>query len=255
MAHASGQPPAVETETARANTLFLGKVIVAGWCIALFLFVADVGTYLAQPQFQTLGILRPWFNLGGEGNIPAGFSTLLLLMNAFLLAKIACSSRGISRKYWWVLGCGFLIMGADEWFALHERLVQPTAALLNFLGLRTGHLGPLAFAWVAPAMVLLACLAWVFFPFIAAMPRLLRRRCLLAATVYITGAVGLEMAGGWWFESNGNVFDPVYVMLAQLEELLEMCGMLLFAGALADVLRYPAVFRVACPCDQMTPAD
>jgi len=53
---------------------------------------------------------------------------------------------------------------------------------------------------------------------------------VISGTIYVTGALGLELFGGQRFESHGK--DLTYLMLTSCEEYLEMLGIVLFIHTL-----------------------
>jgi hypothetical protein len=179
-----------------------------------------------------------WFGLGFEKNIPATFSTLLLTLSAGLLVRIGFETRmqrGGDSFAWWVLAFGFFVMAMDEFFAWHERLVLPCARGLVHFGWEPGHFGPFAFAWVVPGLIMVFGVALGFSRFVWRLPTKTRVRVLFAGGVYLTGVLGMEMVGGWYYESH-NQIDRWYLMIAIVEELLEMIGLLLFIRAMLDFL-------------------
>ena len=52
-----------------------------------------------------------------------------------------------------------------------------------------------------------------------------------SAALYVVGAVGLEMAGGWWTEGHGSG-SALAVLLVALEESFEMAGIVVALAAL-----------------------
>jgi hypothetical protein len=58
---------------------------------------------------------------------------------------------------------------------------------------------------------------------------------VIAGTIYVVGAIGVEMLTGLYFESHGGG-NPGYVALQTVEETLEMSGIVIFIFALADYL-------------------
>jgi hypothetical protein len=63
----------------------------------------------------------------------------------------------------------------------------------------------------------------LYLPFMRALPRVTRNRLLLAAVIYIGGAVGMELPLGWWTERHGT--DGLgYALIDWVEETLEMIG-------------------------------
>jgi hypothetical protein len=129
--------------------------------------------------------LVPLFYVGNEGNIPTGFSVLLMLVTCILLAVIALLKRkqGDSHaSYWAVLFCGFLFMAYDEAFQVHEKLIAPVRGLLGDFGY-----GVFFYAWVLPGAALVIIL-WMFFrKFLSQLTTPARSRFLVAAFIYLGG--------------------------------------------------------------------
>ncbi len=96
--------------------------------------------------------------------------------------------------------------------------------------------GPLYYAWVVPYGLATGVLLLLSWRFIAGLPRVTRRLCIVAGIVYLVGALGMEMIEGWYYTSQGETVDIVYVMFGTVEELLEMVGVLVFAYALMHYL-------------------
>ena len=63
----------------------------------------------------------------------------------------------------------------------------------------------------------------------------MRKRFLVAATVYVGGALGMELPLGYWTDLHGDE-NFVYSMIDLVEESMEMIGASLFLYALADLL-------------------
>lgn len=173
--------------------------------------------------------LVPLFYVDAERNIPTGFSTLLLLLAALLLAVITVLKRkqtGFPVSYWAVLSFGFLFMAADEAWSFHEGLMEPMRQLLG-----DGKLGVLYFAWVIPGIALVLVLALFFLRFLLRLPAKTRLNFLLAATLYIGGTIGVELIGGRFAELHG-IRNLTYSMIVTVEESLEMAGVIIFIWAL-----------------------
>ena len=68
------------------------------------------------------------FDLDGEQNVPALFSTMLCFINSALLFLIGqgCSGKdaAVSRRYWLSLGVLFCFLGIDENISIHEMLIN-----------------------------------------------------------------------------------------------------------------------------------
>lgn len=170
------------------------------------------------------------FNVDTEHNIPTFFSTYLLLFAALLLAIIAALEKNrktSSVSYWTILSFGFLSMAADEQFAFHERLIEPVQKLLG-----GGHFGIFQFAWVIPGIALVFILVLFFFRFWWRLPAKTRLTFFIAAIIYLSGCIGFELIGGYYYEKlHGNLNLP-YIMLSTVEESLEMAGAIIFIWGL-----------------------
>jgi hypothetical protein len=98
------------------------------------------------------------------------------------------------------------------------------------MGAAPGHYGFFAFAWVVPGIMLVIVLALFFLRFLFSLPLKTRLRFLFAATIYLGGAIGMEMVGGRYFEVHGATL--MYSMLSTIEEGMEMAGAIFFIRAL-----------------------
>ena len=176
------------------------------------------------------------FNLDGENNLPAFYAVLLLLVASALLLVTAWLERtrdGADARYWAVLGAGFLLMSVDEACSLHEALIAPMRHVLG-----AGRLGIFSYAWVVPALVFVALAGLYFLQFVRRLPPATRRACLLAAALYLGGALGVELLEGRHRELHGG--GPMYNVYVTVEESLEYAGLVVLIHAL---LRYLAAFH------------
>lgn len=212
------------------------KTAVVTWILALatvFLTLAHiVGQYylfFVSPGIAPSAVTL--FNLDGERNVPAVYSTLLLASCACLLALIAHASRrkGAGYLYWLILALIFVFLAGDEFFELHERLIKPMRSTFKASGL-------LYFAWVIPYTVALGLLALIYFKFVISLPVRTRRLFLIAGLIYVAGALGMELLGGQYYE-KARRFDAVYsLVFVTIEELLEMTGLVVFIHALLSYI-------------------
>lgn len=166
-----------------------------------------------------------------ESSIPTWFSITLMLTCAGALALVAGRARRSAERgarHWAGLAVIFVVLSIDEQVALHERAIVPVRELL-------GASGAFHQAWVIPALILLIVLAVIYLPFLAGLPAALRRRMLLAACLFVGGAVGLEMVGGWLLVRYGA--GPQTGVVVILEEVLELLGLIVLLRALLLHLR------------------
>ena len=215
------------------NQISLNPFLIARMLgtVAFLLVVASTGWQLAAywTGHDSIYGLVQLFYVDAEQNIPTFFSALLLLFAALLLAIITRLKRNQKATYvlhWATLALGFLLMAADEILSQHERLVEPIRKLLG-----GGDLGVFYFAWIIPGIELVLVLALFFLKFLLHLPAKTRLAFLIAATLYIGGAIGFELVGGRYSESHGTQ-NLTYSMIATTEESLEMAGVIVFIWAL-----------------------
>ncbi len=200
--------------------------------VAVLLVLASVAmqvTVFLTGHDCLCGLVR-FFNVDAEMSLPTCFSTLLLLSAALLLAAIAVLERRRKAAYvshWVALSFGFLFMAVDEAVALHEMLTRPAARLLG-----DGASGVFRLAWVVPGIALVVVLAVVFLKFLLHLPVKTRLRFLMAAILYVGGAIGLELIGGCCAPSPD--YRVPYMIVATVEESLEMAGAIVFIWALLE---------------------
>lgn len=169
------------------------------------------------------------FSVDLELNVPSFFSSLLLLFASALLGVITVvrhKERAADVLHWASLSAGFLFLAFDETISVHERLIEPVRAILG-----EANLGILYFAWVVPAIVMIVALSAFFLRFLLNLPREVAFWFLVAATLYLGAAVGLELAEGKHVEVFGKD-NFLYQALATTEETLEMVGIVVFIRVL-----------------------
>lgn len=214
--------------------------------VAFLLVVISVGEQLIKYVtghdyvYGLLPLTNMLFNVDHERNITTLFSVFLLLCSAVLLAAITLIKKQLldtERSRWAILTCGFLCMAIDEAWSFHEMMIEPIRGLLGY-----NNLGIFFFAWIIPAMAGVLILALFFLGFLLRLPSSTRRFFLGAGAIYLGGAIGVEMIGGYYAEVHG--FDNLeYQLIAHAEESLEMAGIIVFIYALLRYLadHYPAV--------------
>lgn len=201
--------------------------------LVLLSIVGQFATYVSVNS--VLAGLAPAFYLDMEQNIPTYFNVLLLFIAASLLAVIAMRHWKQGRPHvpeWTILSLGFLVMALDEALQFHEQLNLPVGTLLG-----DGELGAFFYPWVIPGVVLVFVLALGFLRFLRRLPATFRFRFLLAAALYLGGAIGVELIGSSHAELHGTE-NWAYSMIVTLEETLELSGLIVFIWAL---LKYLAV--------------
>lgn len=202
---------------------------IAMLALAHLVFQA-VRHHLGIPHFYGLVEL---FDMGIEANLPTYFSSIQLFLVAMLLLLAGLLRRNAGDAYaphWLWLALIFLLLSVDEMAEIHEMTIRPIREMAP--GLVTGVF---YWAWVIPAMLLVvvvsACYARFVFSYL---PPYLRRAALLGATIFVGGAVGVEMPEAAFVETHG-LENYTYAVFVVVEEVMEMSGILIF---LSGMLRY-----------------
>ncbi|HSN81273.1 MAG TPA: hypothetical protein VLS88_01735 [Polyangiales bacterium] len=170
--------------------------------------------------------LVPFFDLDHERNAPSWFASVLALAGAalfFLLWRLVPRADKPSRA-WLFLSLVFVFVSVDEFASIHEELIVPVRDWLHLSGL-------FYFAWVVPYGLCVAILGISLWPFFRRMEPEVRHRFAAAAVVYLSGAIGMELIGGWVFESLAEQRNLTYDLITSVEETLEFVGLILLVRA------------------------
>lgn len=223
--------------------------------LAFLLLLINIGfqlTVYANGKHDLYG--ARFFYFDSEDNLPAAYSTLLILISALLLMVITILKKyqsGAMVFHWAVLSAGFLIMAIDEELSIHEELIEPLRTILGYDGY-----GIFYYTWVIPAIVLIVVLGLFFLKFLIRLPVKTRIHFVVAGAVYIGGCIGVELIGGRYDELHGKE-NLTYSLIATFEESLEMTGIIIFIWALlvyiADTIK-DVQFHVEGPKDRVSRA-
>lgn len=191
-----------------------------------------VGHTVTQVGIYGFGADKHWLdplNMDRELNVPTLFSSALLLFIAFLLNRLKRSSGHESPTDWQLLSRIFFFLALDEALQIHEVLIIPD--LRN-------HVHPaLASTWVIPYGALVLFVLWRFREFLRALPADLSARALQAGAVYVGGTIGIEMLGSFAVRSELiRLHSFWYGAITGLEEVMELCGLIMFIHALMQEL-------------------
>jgi hypothetical protein len=216
-----------ETNPARPGTLRLDFALeprrVGLWLagFALGLAFCHIVTVVWHYEYSEL----PWafrglFDLDEEESFGTWFSSGLLLLaglSSMLCARRAGQTGQAMRLQWWCLGFGFVLLSVDEVAGMHESVNSVTEM-----------------SWAIPGGILAVVIGLAYLPFLFRLPRPIAVLFLVAGTIYVGGAVGVELATEGYLERDE--LDTVeYNLTTALEEWMEMTGVVLFLYA---VLRH-----------------
>lgn len=230
---------ATTTIVAKRSLLLSPKNVLRNLAIVIFvLLLADIAGIILESvlnyEARLTRLIAHYFSFNGESNIPAFFSSVMLLAASGLLFLIHRQHKRTAQdgytRHWLILGFIFLFMAIDENTQIHERIadfVRPRLA--------TDLSGMLHWAWVVPYSVLTLAVVAYFIRFVLRLPTHTRNLILLSGALFVTGALGLEFFEGYLYKRYG--IDHLYNrILYCLEELMEMSGVALFIYALLDYL-------------------
>jgi hypothetical protein len=196
------------TDAALRGRLLLAIAVVGGLGLLVDLWA------WRSPDSAWTEALWPVLSLSAEGNVPTWFASSLLLACAVMAGAIANEHRAGApwRRHWWGVAIALGWVSLDEVAGLHEHL--------------GGHLelgGVLYFDWVIWAALIVGVLAVIYLPFLRALASPVRERLILAAVVFVSGALVLELPLGWWTEHAGS-HSLGYALIDWAEETLELVG-------------------------------
>jgi hypothetical protein len=200
--------------------------LLAGIIIALVILslAGQVSKYFLG-HGRLLGLVRT-FHVDHEPSVPAVFTVLLLMANAIVFAIIATAARrrGGRSLGWFGLALLFVYLAFDEGAELHDLATKPLRAAFDFGGF-------FHFAWVIPALVIVALIGLLYVRFITALPAQTRRWFIISGAMYVGGALGVEMIGGAYLDAI-IVRNFTYELIVTVEETLEMLAIALLLRTL-----------------------
>jgi len=145
---------------------------LAHFCSALLVLTIGKGNTLWQ-----------FTSMGGESNLPATFSAFATLVAALITLLVSRVEFDVSnRRSWVVIALVLIFMAFDEAATIHERIKR----LLP--GNETLGLG-----WIIIYGAFLLPLGIYLFRFWLRLPASTRWGLMLAAVVFLSGAVGMEL--------------------------------------------------------------
>lgn len=199
--------------------------------VAVLLIANLVCIYLKFVLGKNFQFIRTFY-FNTESNIPSLYSSLAILGCAVVLYQIGSMRTEVEKGRhfnWKILAYVFLFLGVDEFISIHENLTGVTRRAFG------DGAGYLHYAWVLPYVLVFVALFGYMIRFFYRLPIWLTVQFFFAGAVFVSGAVGVEMMCGKYEVVNGTTNTLTYALLATVEELLEMVGIILFMHAL---LRY-----------------
>lgn len=182
-----------------------------------------------------------WFNMDYEGTIPSAYSSLMLLVCAFLLGLVAFKKLSLSDKFarhWVFLSGLFAFASWDEATQIHEKLIYSDSIvdLLPTLGIEQS--GAFAFGfWTIFVMPIIFLIGLFYIKFFFSLPKKQRRLFLIGIVLFLSGAIATELVNSWIWDTMGRDMEAIpYILSTTVEETLEKLGVTVFIYALLDYL-------------------
>ena len=209
-------------------------LVLAG--IATFLAVQSIA--LRAIQYRLGDTNSYWLyqygelaNINREANIPTWFSASILLVLALLLFLTTLHRRSNGQPWlgWAGLTAIFTYISMDETGTIHEKL---TPILQEQLEL-TGYF---YFGWVVVGLAAVLVVGLVYLPFVKRLPPRIRNLFILAAVLYVGGALVVEsISANLWFHNDGTSLQ--FSAVGTLEEWMEMLGVITMIYAQLEYIR------------------
>lgn len=154
----------------------------------------------------------------------------------FLLAAIWSNSKDSRfRRHWGMLSLIFLFLSLDETACIHENVDSLISRFVHTSGI-------FAYAWVIPGGLFTLAIFLSSLKFLRHLPARTRREFIIAGAIYVSGALGWEMIGGWYDTIHGSR-NLIYMTLTVCEEAFECVGIALFIRSLLIYLKELATSR------------
>jgi len=223
----NGQCISIKTNDQHLLQFSLKKIFTIILGILFLIFVINVFLFAAQNSQFFLN-LKPGitfellyaklFNPNIEVSFPTHYSTILLMIAAVLLLLIGYLDSDFTG--WKFLSFVFLLLAIDETASLHEMLSE-SIEIPNVPG-QFQH-----YFWFVPLIPFLIVLAITYIRFWLRLPKTEKILFVLSGSLYLFGAVGMEIVGGV-LNMAGGVYSMAHDLATVLEEMMEMGGVILF---------------------------
>lgn len=217
---------------ARVWQVTLDARAIWGGAVAVFAILSAAG--LIQDLMLSSGAAstKIWLlDVDAEQSIYTWASVLLLAFNALLLLVLSLASP--KHQFAWLsLAVLFLILSMDEVLDLHNKV--------SLSGAWVQQLAPwiveLNFSWTIAGAGLVLVLGLLYLPFVLSLEPRTRSLIVLAGFIYVSGAIGVELAAGEAMAIFGR--DSLWYRLpTTLEESLEALGQIILLSALLGQCR------------------
>ena len=131
-------------------------------------------------------------------------------------------------RHWIALSVIFCFLGFDEVLSIHNSAKHLVPVWFRHFALFNQRWD---LRWIVIGLPVTLVIAIAFLPFVWRLPRRSACGIIIAGTIYVGAALGLEVVGGWWIAKHGKN-NWTYSAEVVVEETLEMVGALMFVAVL-----------------------
>jgi hypothetical protein len=168
-----------------------------------------------------------WFDLNNEKRFGAIFGASIIVIAAVCMLWTGLKTE--TRK--WMLAGYILVSGiiffmaCDEFFSIHERTGQ-------MAGVSAEYGSQVVPGWVKVMAVVVALLCIPMGAFWWHLPKAFKIRTMIAAAVFLGGAMGVEVISSAFVMHQGTKETLGYGLLVAIEEGMEMIGIVILIDAI-----------------------
>ena len=201
------------------------------------IFGVYMGLIAPVTEGYPTNFLLDLFFFGYEKNITALYSSYLFVIVGLFFHVLAKEPSQLSKSWKWLRNLA-IYFACDEWFAIHD-------ALLNPLGI--GPLNIPYWVWIYGLFCIIILIRLL--PFIKRIPKQLMTSLIIGASVFITGAALMEVV-----TYQNQVFYSIPFQIGMFfEDGLEMSGLLItiygfihyFKSKSMSYVTFPKVFTLS----------
>ncbi len=194
--------------------------------ILVLLSLLGHGAIYLLPDFPLRDFLAGKFALNEEQTFPTLYSSIGLFLCSVLFWLIAQQKAQLKDRYtlsWKALSAIFTYLAIDELLSIHEHFSKPFHKM--------GVDGILHNAWVIPGIIVVVIFCVIFYRFFRHLPRYMQGLILLAISIFVGGAIVVEVVGGYYKYIYGEQ-NLGYALITTIEESMEMIGVVILIHAL-----------------------
>jgi hypothetical protein len=158
-------------------------------------------------------------------NVPFFFSIVLLLINLFLIYRIA-GRVGLSKSqriFWVALFVAFFLFTLDEAFYIHQHFKMSTfGTVASYNRKSLTH-----YFWVIPYFIVFGILIGILFKYSVGISKVVKEKLVIAGFVFFLGAVVMEF-GGTYYAVMRPGLDIYILLIKSAENVLQLVGSVMF---------------------------